>query len=588
MSGLILGGTRLPQLFINFVAFFVFQIAVFQTGQFIGRRRVISYALLGLVLCQATPWFRAGGLFDFRIAFFAYCFYGIWVCQVIRSNLLLDRRIAIWTAFIGAFLILHRFLTVIYLVGVCIGFAAVCVSVSFFRRSHKDLVSRTRRRLRNIILSIGIMGALVAPILIINRAAIHGYYVIGHVVGPEKDIRARGLDVTGHLLYYPKSILTDHLGPSFLWGSAVLIVCALITFFLARRHSEKAVNAAARDETFFLSVIFLTGAVLGPIVVLTADIAKSPIVGGVIGVPTALLVLVVVARSIPRDRELNPSFIDKFVIAFSLGIFGLGLANEFHYLNRHLPQYAQINDLERLAALDKWLVDYASEQHWNRPGISFDATSDWFLASAITASGYEQSRKLIAFHQMLGASLMGVERSEALSLLKNSDFVILTTQPRQGMFPFDEKIAKYWNDLKLWADTNMVLARSALFDRFTATVYTHPSARISGISGGWITSSGLTIETLRASLRQFPEIRLVGSAFYAVLPREPAVTAMVKTDQEMQSIPASFRHVGRGYEILIDTSTLRLSLRERVQIQLNFDSFFVQLLPKRFTHPEGD
>jgi hypothetical protein len=60
--------------------------------------------------------------------FSGYCLYGIWACAVIRSKLFLDRRWAIGSGLIGDFLVLHRFLTVVYLLGVCAGFAGVCVA----------------------------------------------------------------------------------------------------------------------------------------------------------------------------------------------------------------------------------------------------------------------------------------------------------------------------------------------------------------------------------------------------------------------------------------------------------------------------
>ena len=574
VSGLMLDGARLPQLCVNFIAFVALQVVVFRTGRFIGGRRVSGYALLGLILCETTPWFWAGGLFDFRMDFFAYCLYGIWACQVIQSNLLLNRRRTIWSALIGAFLIIHRFLTIIYILGVCIGFAAVCIGVSFFWRSKEDLMYGMRRRFYNLALFVAILAALVSPILMINRAAIHQYYVIGHAVGAEKDIRARGeglVDLAGHLLYYPKSILRDHLGPAFLWGSAIVIASSLIASLLARRNSDRVAEVIGQKETFLLQIIFLAGAILGPIVVLTVDIAKSPVVGGVIGVPTALLVFVFIVRAVPKHRESNPSLVDKFVIACSLGIFGLGLANEFQHLNQHLPQHAQSGDLRRLAELDKWLVEYASEQGWTQPGISFDVISGWFNATAITASGFEQTKKLVTFHPLLGAGLMGVEQPEALSLLKNSDFLILTTQPKQGQFPFYQKIARYWDDLKDWADKNMVLARTVLFDRFTTTVYIRPTARISGVTGDWMTT-GLWIQTLYATLQRFPKIQLRGSTNYAAPKSIPALSAIIDTQRGPQVVPASVRCIDNEYEILIDASSAEPPASEIVYVRLEFDT----------------
>jgi hypothetical protein len=90
LSGLILGGARLPQLFLNYLSFIAVQATAFYTAHAVLGRRAYGYAAVGLILCQLTPWFWAG-LFDFRMDFFAYCFFGIWTCAFIRSKLLLSR-----------------------------------------------------------------------------------------------------------------------------------------------------------------------------------------------------------------------------------------------------------------------------------------------------------------------------------------------------------------------------------------------------------------------------------------------------------------------------------------------------------------
>jgi hypothetical protein len=43
------------------------------------------------------------------------------------------------------------------------------------------------------------------------------------------------------------------------------------------------------------------------------------------------------------------------------------------------------------------------------------------------------------------------------------------------LFPFYERLAHYWNDLKAWADKNMILAQNVQFEKFTAMVYVHPA-----------------------------------------------------------------------------------------------------------------
>jgi hypothetical protein len=507
ISALIFGGTRLPQLFIIFLGICALQVVAFAMARKIWGSRTYGYMLLGLILCQITPWYWAGGLFDFIFDLIAYCLYGIWVCAAMRSNLFLDRRWAIGCGLIGAFLVLHRFLTIVYLVGVCAGFAVFCLAIAFLWRADGDLVRRMRSRFYNLGLCVGVLTAISFPFFIRNWEWIYNYYLVGHGVSPEKDAYARQLGIgslTDHLLFYPLSIIRDHWGSIFLLGSAIAVLGALIAHLVNRPKAPAAKMGSRQDETFLLQVIFLLGTILGPIVVLTVDIEKSPVVGGIVGVPAALLVVALAARAGSVFRNPDPSPGRKFIFACALVIFSLGVANQLDHSRRHLPEYAQRRELTRLLDLHQWVIDYASDHGWSTPAISFDVLSPWFQCGGITDTGLMRSGKFVWFRLLLGAGGMtAVERPEALSLLSKSDFVILTSRPkaegsRDGLFvdassaairqfpnillrvdPFSEHIAQYWNDLKAWADKNMIVAKTVPFDNFTATVYVRPDAKLS-------------------------------------------------------------------------------------------------------------
>jgi hypothetical protein len=580
LSGLLLGGARWPQLAVNFVFFGALQVFAFYTARNVWDRRVFGYAVVGLILCQATAWLPWGGLFDFRMDFSAYCLYGIWACAVLRSKLFLDRPWAIGCGLIGGFLILHRFFTVIYLLGAGAGFAGVCVAVGFIRRADSDLARRMWRRFYNLSLSAGLIIIIGAPILILNWPAIHDYYVVGHVVSNEKYIRAAELgikDTVGHLLFYPQSIIRDHLGQTFLLGSAITIAGGLAARCFGRSGNlgTGMKPETYRDETFLLQVVFLLGAMLGPIIVLTADIAKSVVVGGIVGVPAALLIVTLAARVTRKLRGPEFSRASKLLVAASLAVFALGLFNLFNRTSRHLPEYAQRRDLNRLVELEDWLINYASERGWRDPYISYDLISDRLNSGVLNVSALEQSREPIVFHTLLGAAMTGIGESEALSLLKASDFVILTTLQKTGLFPFYRDVARYWDHLKAWADEEMIPVRTVPFDGFTATVYARPSAILSGLSGGWLTPDGLSIEAPRAALLRFPKIRLSGATDYSRLPKTPDVSATVDTAAGPQSVPASFHRTDTGYEILIDTSATELPPADSIILHLHFDTFFV-------------
>lgn len=540
VSGLCFAGGRLPVLLIPFVGFILLQVGAFVTAQAVWRSRTFGYMLLGLILCQTTPWYWAGGLFDFRFDFIAYCLYGIWACAVLQSQLFLHRRWAIACGLIGAFLALNRFLTLVYLFGISAGFAVFCAAVAPLWRDDSDLTRRMSRRIYNLLLSVGVLAVIVTPFLIRSWREIFEYYGVGHVLGDVKNARAHQIGLGGlaeNLLFYPNSLLRDQWGLTFVLGSAIVLIGSLIAG-LTNSRKARATSPSGRDETFVLQVVFLVGAILGPIVVLTIDTDKSPVVCSIVGAPAALLVVALSAHAATaRDPEVPA--IPKTVIACSLAVFALGIATVFDQLSRHLPEYAQRGDLMRLVELNKWMVGYASEHGWRDPGISVDAISPWFNGYGITDTGYEETGEFIEFHLMFGHDAMGADRQEALSQLAHSDFFILTTptsretgldssgtspdtssdahyqwlsilrrlnplskhaaQPtssgisleastaaiqrfpmlRHHLLPFYERLAHYRDDLKAWADQNMILAQTVPFENFTATVYVRPAVTIS-------------------------------------------------------------------------------------------------------------
>jgi hypothetical protein len=499
LAGLIVGGARLPQLLVLFVTFAALQLTAFYTARRIGSSRVYGYMLLGLILSEATAWYWSGGLFDFRMDFSAYCLYGVWACVAICSSLFLDRRWAIAAGLVGALLVLHRFLSLTYLLGVGIGFAGLCLAIGLFWRGDKEFTRRMWTRFYNVLLSIVIQLAVVVPILIRNWPWIYQYYIVPrNALGSAKYVRALQEGITSsreQLLFYPKSILWDHLGLTFLLAAAVGLGVCLLLGWLSQCGGSKRERPSRNNEIFLFQVVFLLGTISCPLLVLMNDTDKSPIVGGIIGIPVALLVVVLAARFAPVVSELRPSRAGKLVFAGSLVVFAIGIANVAGQLSKHLPEYSQRRDLERLVDLDRWMVDYASEHHWSNPAISFDVLSPWLNAGGFSATGFEQSHKLIVFRPLLGDGIVKVEQSNAMALLANSDFFILTSEPttearrdgilleassaaiqkfpalRLHLFPFYQGVEQYREDLKGWAEKNMILAKTVSFDNFVAMIY---------------------------------------------------------------------------------------------------------------------
>jgi hypothetical protein len=287
-----------------------------------------------------------------------------------------------------------------------------------------------------------------------------------------------------------------------------------------------------------------------------------------------MLAVAATAAIAPVQIVGGSSTAQRLLAACAIVIFALGCFNQFSHASHHWEAYSQRNDLKRLAELNACLIDLASENGWGSPGVSYDVITGWLNAGSPTISAFEGSRNLIEFHPVLGNGILGVDRDQAISFLKQSDFVILTTLPKVGIYPFYKRISEYWGDLKDWAEENMIVARIVPFSTFTATIYVRPAATVSGTAGGWIARDGLSVAASRTMLERFPVIRVNGPADYTRLPGIPAVTATINADGTSQTAPASFRRVGNAYEILIDTSSINLPSAKKIQIQLNFDTYF--------------
>jgi hypothetical protein len=543
LFGLCFPGGRLPALLIGFLAFGVLQVVVFLTGQWVGRSRVYGYMLLGLVLCQHTAWYWAGGMFDFRFDFTAYSLYGIWACLVIWGDVFLRREWALACGLVGGFLAVLRFAAFVYLTGVALGFAVVCGITLFVWRRDLGLGRRTRQRMAHLLLSSAMVAIMIAPFLISSWRDVYQYYGVGHLLSNFKDafVRQEGIsNSTASLLFYPDSILHDHWRMPFVVGSIIVLLVSLVVA-IARRRKAKATPPEGHREMFILQVLFLLGATVAPIVVLTMDPLKNSCVGGIVGVPAALLLVVVAARA-TSVGEVASSRIPRAALAGAVTVFVLGCGTVFNQLSRHTPEYYERRDLLGLVELDKWMVHYASDRGWHDPSISCDVISPWFNGYSVTDIGYETTGKLVEFHPLLGNDIMGVNRQEALAQLGQSDFFILTTPTalkkddkpdlvspenaektrhkwanflgrwspfvntavrpvstgipleastssmqrwpasRQHLYPFYQRLAEYRDDLKAWADKNMALAQTVAFENFTVTVYARPSGDNKGLS----------------------------------------------------------------------------------------------------------
>jgi hypothetical protein len=128
-----------------------------------------------------------------------------------------------------------------------------------------------------------------------------------------------------------------------------------------------------------------------------------------------------------------------------------------------------------------------------------------------------------------------------------------------------------------WATQHRVLLYSTEIFDVSHYVFVRPLAKIEGLSGEWITSAGITVETNARDLVQFPFIILEGAANYDWLGGEPKPSAVVVhlPGKPGAPIPAILKRVESSYRIVIDARGAASAQPASVKIALTFDRFFV-------------
>ena len=118
----------------------------------------------------------------------------------------------------------------------------------------------------------------------------------------EKFIRAHELGiytVAGHLFYYPKSILENHV------GLLTLLMAGALAGWSLWSDRMTTSELFTRLRGFRQEFISLGFAILIPVAILTVNVSKSPGVGGIVAVPILLAMVLFIAAVWPLGGRLE-------------------------------------------------------------------------------------------------------------------------------------------------------------------------------------------------------------------------------------------------------------------------------------------
>src|SRR3984893_8766557 len=487
LLSLIGGQNRTAILSINLVYLLALQVVFFVVIRTRTGRTDLAWIGMAFLLSLSTLFNGAGGIYDYRLAFSVFCLYCIWSSLLVWSRSFLRTSRALLVVAIGILLVYSRFFTIIYVGGV-LGTLLASNTYAIWRKTSPFRTAAATRRIRNILLSGTIIAAICGARLFLSRAAIYNYYVVGHVLGEEKFIRAHELGlytIWDHLLYYPISILNLHIGRRAIVMVAILLACSIV----AAWRSGRALLPLNRLTNFRLDFILLGLAILIPVVTLTANISKSAVVGGIVVVPVVLAVVFFCAALWPKHGQVFgivlvckktwpqsetqlpiaelPVLWSKLLargtwpMAISVVMIVVGI-DTFVVRGLMSQQVLSRLDLQRISELSIAIARYAADSKLVRPTLSTDSVVDYINVGTPKLFSIEKFHRNLDFIPRFGHSTYGIfatSREDALRLFSDSDIIVLTdpVKGRLAPYPMNTKITEYWQELWQWTNQNRVL-----------------------------------------------------------------------------------------------------------------------------------
>lgn len=575
------GASRTTSLMVLFLHFALFQVVLFATVRKVLRRNDLGFLAIGLLLATSTRFFWAGGLNDFRLDFAASCLYGISLCALIASDLFSDLK---WTvAFIGSLVVLFgsRFVSISFTM---IGLAIIVgyIVIRELRRKSKGEALFKIPIVRRALLVLTATPILTYPIMSSNIVGLLNYYIIGHIVSPEKKLRAAEVGVatlTDAILFYPTSLLKDHLGFAFSILAAFAIAVGLGIRFA---FSDKANASEQRTVPFLGSAVLATIVWLAaPLALFTADESKSPVVAGLLVGPALLLVLCaliyLVQLTTSSDRQDRSS---RIWIGLSLAVFLAGGGYSFLQQVRRFPNLETARQATDLYRLFDIIAEDARANDVRSLKFATDRVLDYFNGIAAKVMIYERNGKLVDTEELLANGLMARPKEQALAAVDAADYVLITLDAPaidRGGLPFNVAMLGYKKELLARAESQMLPVKRLQVGEHAFVVFSRPKLKITGESGEWLPSQGAGLKIEGRSMSFGRHIVLSGPTMLSkYLKGKLTCRAFLKQmDREALELKTVSIIGNDEYAIAIDASTLPADLPSPIQIGLEFSTYFV-------------
>ena len=550
------GKSRLSLLLVNFVLFVLAQMVGFHYVKRMSGSNKIGWIYLGLFLMIQSPFFEAGGIFDYRMDFSAFCLYTCWMVTFIAAHYLEDKRTYYLSALFCGLVLMFRSNTLAYL-----GIAFVlfeCVFVFVLKRE------KLKNELVKLIKYIGITIVSGGWYILVQSRALIQYYLTAHVTSEEPEIRMVEQGISNFkdfLMFYPRTLVNIHLGKTLFYILMFIVIVSLVCYFLNKKRKELKWKGNEWAS--------LTAGVCGfvaPIIVLTIDISKSSVVictvaGG--AVILALMFFIITYNKKAMWGRLLSVFIVVFV--------SFGVGNYIDNTTRHLTGYEE-DVQEEMLAINNSIREYIVENELSTAKLLVDRICDAITTDVISVLTYEQDDLYVGMGYAWNTinTYQDYSKEEVDVALSEADIMVLSKEgyATSSYYPTDASFDKYRDYMLEYAYNNLTKLGEFSLDGDTLIVFGKGQVKVTSAWDDWMSDEGNWIIFNKQDERQNTIIieGNLGGGFTSSEEFQPSV------DWKGENIPCELKVDNNKYIITIDISTLN---NGSYKMELRFNNSFV-------------
>lgn len=550
------GKSRLSLLSVNFTLFALVQAVGFYSIKKISGNNKLGYAFIGLFLMIKSPFFEAGGLFDYRMDFSAFCLYTCWTTTFMAAHYLKNKRMYYLSAIFCGLVLMFRSNTLAY------------IGIAFLLFECTYVFILKEQKLKNEIMSLikyaGVVIISGGWYILLESKALYNYYMTAHVTSEEPRIRMieQGIDsLKSYLLFYPKSLYQHHLGKLLSYVLIFLIILTLLSIVINRKKEK--IKIEKNECSAFLACIY---GFLAPFIVLTIDISKSAVVICTAAGTAVILVIFFIIITYNRKFWKNKILYAIAGIAILLGLF-----NYIDNTTKIHTGYERETQKEMLA-INECMEEYLIDNNLQNANLLVDRICDALTTDVLTVLTYENYGRYVdmGYAWNVMNTYHNYTEEEVNSALEKADLMVLSKELYLGnsVYPINSSYDKYREFMLQYAERNLYKLGEFMLNGEEVLVFGKAQARVISTWSEWMGTEKNWLIFNKPNNRG--KIIILEGNLGGGLNNESEILPVIEYNG--QKIPCNTAIDNERYRITVDITDLEPDL---YNLEIKFENCFV-------------